>query len=299
MEDKALIFDIKRDCSEDGPGVRTTIFFKGCPLSCVWCQNPEGKYPSLGISFVSEACRPSECGAPCVEVCEAGCLKLYKTLKVDHSICTRCDNCFKVCPTNAIEPVGYWISREELIYRVLIDKPFYRSTNGGITISGGEATMQIGFLNGFLKELKKEEIHIVLETGGFFDLKTFKNQILPYLDLIYFDIKLFDDKESHNYTGQSNKTILENFDALVREAKIPIIPRIPLVPDITTTKENLTGIAQFLRKQNVQACSLMPYNPLWQGKPATLGLPLEYINNSYMTKDEERDCAQYLSCFGV
>ncbi len=293
MEQKALIFDIKRDCSEDGPGIRTTVFFKGCPLSCVWCHNPEGKVKRPELSFRAEACHPSECEAPCVEVCKAGCLNLNKSLHVDHSACTRCDSCFDLCPTNALEPTGYWITVEELLYRVLIDKPFYRSTGGGVTLSGGEATMQMGFMHTLLKELKKEGIHTALETCGFFELETFRNKVLPFLDLVYYDLKLIDDEESRLYTGHSNQLILENFVALTREEKISIVPRIPLVPDITATRDNLSAIAHFLRRYGVDTCSLMPYNPLWQDKAERLGLTTSYEHTSFMSKDSEDECANF------
>lgn len=286
VEQKALVFDIKRDCSEDGPGIRTTVFFKGCPLSCVWCHNPEGGEKRPELSFSAEACHPSECGASCVEVCETGCLSLNNTLNVDRSACTRCDRCFDVCPTDALEPSGYRITLQELLCRVLIDKPFYRSTGGGVTLSGGEATMQMEFMHGFLKELKKEGVHTALETCGFFDLGVFRELVLPYLDLIYFDLKLMDDEMSRRYTGQSNRLVLENFAALAREAKVAVVPRIPLVPDITATRENLASITQFLRRHSIRTCTLLPYNPLWQDKAERLGLSPSYKRTSFMSKEE-------------
>jgi pyruvate formate lyase activating enzyme len=293
LEQKTLVFDIKRDCSEDGPGIRTTVFFKGCPLSCIWCQNPEGKAKSPGLSFTFELCRPTECGTPCLDVCDGGCLQPAKTLNVDHSACTRCDRCFEVCPSKALKPIGYWITLEELLYKVSIDRPFYQSTNGGITLSGGEPTMQMDFIHHFLKELKKRGIHTALETCGFFNLEDFKKQVLPYLDLIYFDLKLIDDIKSRRYTGQSNQCILENFTALVCEAEIPLVPRIPLVPKITATKENLTGISKFLRRHKVTTCSLMPYNPLWQDKLKPLGLTTKHDHSSFMTTAEEKACIRH------
>ena len=288
-----MIFDIKRNCSEDGPGIRTTVFFKGCPLSCGWCQNPEGKARGPHLSFISERCQPSECGTPCLDVCEAGCLYMEQTLQVDHSTCTYCNLCFEVCPTNAIELIGYWITLKELLYKVSIDMPFYLSTNGGVTLSGGEPTLQMDFIHHFLKELKKRGIHTALETCGFFNLETFKKQVLPYLDLIYFDLKLIDDIESRRYTGQSNQCILENFVALTCETEIPLVPRIPLVPNITATEENLTGISKFLRRHKVMTCSLMPYNPLWQDKLKSLGLTTKYKHSSFMTRAQEEACIQF------
>lgn len=265
MEPKALIFDIKRDCSEDGPGIRTTVFFKGCPLSCVWCQNPEGQARTPELSYRAEACHPSECGVPF----EA------------------------ICPLHALEPVGYWIGLEELLYRVLIDEPFFKGTGGGVTLSGGEATLQVEFAHHFLMRLKQREIHTALETCGFFNYRRFQEQLLPYLDLVYFDLKLIDDDASRRYTGQSNRLILENFSRLVAEAKIPIVPRIPLIPGITTEPGNLAGLARFLAKHTSTEATMLPYNPLWLDKLKRLGKTAKYERRSFMTEEEKNECRKH------
>lgn len=292
MIDQALIFDIKRDCSEDGPGIRTTVFFKGCPLSCVWCQNPEGRDKQPGLSFKESACRPEQCGAACVEVCEAGCLHLNSDgrLSPNWSACSRCDKCFSVCPTKALEPVGYWISLDELMYRVTIDKPFYQTSGGGVTLSGGEATQQMAFNHRFLQCLKAEGIHTAIETSGFFNYRRFKEQLLPWLDLIYFDLKLIDEADSRQYTGQSNRLIFENFMRLVKEAEIPVIPRIPLIPGITTTKENLQGIARFLADNGIDTATLLPYNPLWEDKAVKLGRTIRYKRKGFLSPEDQHNC---------
>ncbi len=293
-ERKALIFDIKRDCSEDGPGIRTTVFFKGCPLSCVWCHNPEGKNPKPGISFNETACFAADCKRKCYRQCKTGCLKKGKPISVDHSLCSRCDKCFELCEAKAIEPVGRWYSVEELFYEVNIDKSFYDSTGGGVTLSGGEPTMQMEFISSFLQKLKSGGIHTAIETCGFFDYHHFQDMVLPYLDLIFFDLKLIDDDESSLYTGQSNVKILQNFKRLVNDANIPIIPRVPLIPDITATRENLAGIGEFLKKLKVTDCALMPYNPLWHDKLGKLGVKTDYKCKSFMDKGEEKACNDYL-----
>lgn len=241
MNDKGLIFDIKRDSTEDGPGIRTTVFFKGCPLSCIWCQNPEGK------KFLPE-------------------------------------------PDVHGNLIGTWYSVDELMYRLLQDKPFFTSTGGGVTLSGGEPTLQMDFAGHLLQALKREAIHTVLETCGFFKYEAFKEKMLPWLDLIYFDIKLINEADSKQYCGRSNKRILENFSRLIADAKIPVIPRIPLIPEITTTEENLKGIAAFLDKHGINSCELMPYNPLWIDKLEKLGLTPSYRRTSYMTPAEKKAC---------
>ena len=246
MSDKGLVFDIKRDCSEDGPGIRTTVFFKGCPLSCIWCQNPEGKEVKPEIDI--------------------------------HG-----------------KQIGTWYTVDELMYRLLQDKPFFISTGGGVTLSGGEATLQMDFSSKLLQALKHEGIHTALETSGFFDYPHFKEKMLPWLDLIYYDIKLIDDEASKRYCGQSNGRILSNFSQLLADALIPVIPRIPLIPGITTTEENLRGIAVFLEKHGVKSCSLMPYNPLWSDKLQKLGLTPRYYHKGFMTPAEQKNCINYFT----
>jgi len=296
-EIKALIFDIKRDCSEDGPGIRTTVFFKGCPLSCVWCHNPEGIFFKPSLSFSLDQCTPAECGGyACLEVCPSNVLRVNdenKIIEVNHDACIRCDECFQVCTPMALEPAGNWWGVKELLTTVLIDKDFFQSTGGGVTLSGGEPTLQMEFLHSFLVELKKEDINIGLETSGMFHLKKFQKYILPYLDFIYFDLKLIHPEESRKYTGCSNQDIIKNFLFLHYQSEKPMVTRIPLIPGITTTKRNLTGISQFLQKHGVTACSLMPYNPMWQDKAVKNGVTIKYSRLEFMSKKEEENGVQF------
>ena len=296
-ESKGLIFDIKRDCSEDGPGIRTTVFFKGCPLACVWCQNPEGISARPAISFSSDRCDPTECGGyACLDVCPLKVPSLNpenKKIRIDHDACNRCDKCFDVCIPKALEPVGSWWTVKELIEKVLIDKKFFNSTGGGVTLSGGEPTLQMEFLHRFLVALKQENINTGLETSGMFPLKEFQTYILPYLDFIYFDLKLIHPQESRKFTGSSNEKIINNFLYLNHEAPVPIVARIPLIPDITATENNLNGISQFLQKLGITACALMPYNPLWQDKAVKNGVAVSYSHPEFMSQREEDNCVQF------
>lgn len=295
MATKALIFDVQRNCSEDGPGIRTTVFFKGCPLACVWCQNPEGVAFTPGISFRAERCRPEECRAPCIPACPAGALARPAAagpLSLDRQACTRCDLCFAVCRSRALEPVGRWISLEDLLQRVLIDRPIFQATGGGVTLSGGEPTAQMGFAERFLRQLRRHGVHTVIETCGDFDYDRFRERLLPHLDLIYFDLKLIDDDQSRRYTGRSNRRILDNFSRLAADAGSRLVPRIPLVPGITATPENLAGLARFLRRAGLGRCSLMPYNPLWVDKLPRLGARASYHRRSFMSPAAEAACVE-------
>lgn len=296
VEAKALIFDIKRDCSEDGAGIRTTVFFKGCPLSCIWCQNPEGMSRQPAVLLKPELCHPEQCGAPCTGLCPAGYLGMtHSELKVFLS--KRLEQGYRVgdCPAKALETVGYWITLDELLYRVLIDKPFFLSSGGGVTVSGGEATLQSAFLEKFLKSLKQQGVSTALETCGFFRYATFKKRLLPWLDCIYFDLKLIDETAHRYFTGQSNKPILNNLLRLIEEAEIPVHVRIPLIPEITDTKENLKGIARFLKKHHIKSVHLMPYNPLWEDKLERLGLTSKYSHRQFMSDDELADCVDAIT----
>lgn len=290
MQTRALIFDIKRDCSEDGPGIRTTVFFKGCPLSCVWCQNPEGRDKQPTLSYTAMNCQPERCGTACIEVCTENCLYLSQgKLTIERERCTVCNRCCDVCPSGALQPSGYWIELDEMLYRLLIDRPFYQSSGGGVTLSGGEVTQQMEFVHHLLKALKQEGIQTAIETSGFFNYRRFCELLLPWLDLIYFDLKLIDDSASRQYTGQTNRLILENFRKLVDVAQVPVIPRVPLVPGITTDRENLQGIAEFLTRHGMDDATLLPYNPLWADKAIKLGEMPRYSRTTFMTQ-QEKDC---------
>lgn len=256
MGEKALIFDIKRDCSEDGPGIRSTVFFKGCPLSCIWCQNPEGQNRRPELSFSEGFCKPGP------------------------------------------SAVGYWMSLEECLYRLTIDAPHYKSSGGGVTLSGGEATQQMPFAQALLQTLKAKGIHTAIETCGYFSARDFRKSLLPYLDFIYFDLKLIDDEESRRYTGKSNQLILDNFTWLIKETDVPVIPRIPLIPSITTSKKNLSGISSLLQSLKVNQAVLIPYNPLWHDKRIRLNFPEKYTRRTFMTKEEQNTCIKYFSAAG-
>ena len=286
MTDKTLLVDIKRNALDDGPGIRTLLFFKGCPLSCVWCQNPEAKSPLKEISFNKDSC--SECGT-CLKVCNQEAIDFSNKYRIDRSLCNLCGKCIEVCPNYALEFVGQEYSIKELLEIILKDKIFYKNSGGGVTFSGGEPLYHIDYIKELVKELKKEDIHVCLETSGYYNRDKFYEFVLPFIDLIYFDLKIYNPKLHARYCKVSNERILENFEDIIKNKSIEILPRIPLIPNITDTDDNLSNLVNYLKTLNIKKIGLLPYNPLWLSKPEKIGIKPSYDYTKWLdNKDKER-----------
>jgi pyruvate formate lyase activating enzyme len=262
-----LIVDIKRGSLEDGPGTRTTVFFKGCPLSCKWCHNPEAMDPQSEIGFYPRNCIGC---FDCERACPEGAILKEPQERIDRTRCTRCGRCTEACPSKALREIGRFYDGEELLEYLLRDRVFYEISGGGVTLSGGEPALWPEYAGSLLNALKLQGVHAAMQTSGYFDYPAFEYCMLPYLDLIMYDLKLINDQEHHRHTGRSNKKILENFSRLVEEP-IEILPRIPLIPEVTASKENLEGIFEFLKGKGVKACDLLPYNSMGLSKLHHLG----------------------------
>jgi len=272
MTKQPLILDIKGNSLDDGPGIRTVVFFKGCPLSCLWCQNPESKKAEVEISFDEKECIGCD---TCLDICSEGALSRDNPYFIDRKRCTLCFDCADNCPALALTAVGREMPRDEIVAAVLKDKPFFDTSGGGVTLSGGEPTLFMEFTAGLLKELKSRGIHTLIETCGLFNLSHFQEVLYPHLDMIYYDLKLHDPDEHVRFCGARNDTILENFSALHRmseEGGIPVLARVPLIPGITDRESNLGAFAHLLRIQGVQRVQLLPYNPLWHEKSQKIGV---------------------------
>ena len=294
MTDKTLLVDIKRNALDDGPGIRTLLFFKGCPLSCVWCQNPEAKSPFKEITFNKDSC--SECGI-CLKVCNQDAIDFSNKYRIDRSLCDLCGNCIEVCPNYALEFVGQEYSIKELLEIILKDKIFYKNSGGGVTFSGGEPLYHMIFVHKLLKELKKAQIHCCIETSGFYNRKEFERLIMPYVDLIYFDLKILNPEKHAQYCKVSNERILENFEAIIKQETIRILPRIPLIPSITATINNLVELADYLYSFNIKEIGLLPYNPLWLSKSEKIGVNLLYHHSEWLTKKKKKEIKEIFSDF--
>jgi pyruvate formate lyase activating enzyme len=270
---RPIILDIKGNSLDDGPGIRTVVFFKGCPLDCSWCHNPESKRATAELSYDANEC--VDCRA-CVEACGKGAIRDGVPGRIERFMCDVCGDCVKVCPSGALSAVGRRMEVEEVALVIEKDKPFFETSGGGVTLSGGEPTMYMDFCNRLLSRLGGVGIHSIIETCGHFDLELFEEYVLPLVDAVYYDLKLFDDSAHVEHCGVSNDRILDNFTGLVSscgEAGKELLPRIPLVPGITDTEENLCEIAGFLRRSGARKFALLEYNPLWLEKGRKLGRP--------------------------
>ena len=247
---KGIVFDIKEFALNDGNGIRTTIFMKGCPLRCIWCHNPEGLSPQKQLFVKKNGCL--NCG-----LCKKPC---------DHEDCKVFGRCLHVCPCNLISIAGVEWESDALVAKLLKQKDVFNALNGGITISGGEPLMQWEFTAEILKALKGN-IHTTIETCGFASTKAFET-VINLCDFVFMDIKLFDRELHKKYTGVENDIILKNARILM-ESGIPHTFRIPLIPGITDTAENLGAISEFVGEEKVE---LLPYNPLAGAKYESVGL---------------------------
>jgi pyruvate formate lyase activating enzyme len=281
---KTLIVNIKRNSLDDGPGIRTVIFFKGCPLSCVWCQNPETKTASQEISFEKQNCLKCK---ECIEECKLGAIDFSNKYRINRELCILCGECINVCKGEALSFIGKEYSTDELITIILKDKPFYDNSGGGITLTGGEPTFHMEYLHDLLKKIKENNIHVCLETCGYYNHETFKKLILPYVDLIYFDLKILLDEMHKRYCRVSNEIIKNNFEELIKQQQVEILPRIPLIPKVTATEYNLTDFARYLKSLNITEIGLLPYNPLWLSKNDVIGVTSEYKRSKWMTQKEK------------
>jgi len=301
---RPLVAELKRNSLDDGPGIRTTVFFKGCPLRCAWCHNPETQDPGPEIMRVDNECLG--CGA-CVQACPTGAMTRGAGPRTpvravrDPARCRACGRCVDVCPGRGVRLVGSYYEPEKLAELAALDQPFYRNSGGGVTLSGGEPTLYPRYTERLVRALKARGLDVLLETCGYFAWDVFSRRILPHLDTVYFDLKLADPNEHARWTGRDNRLILENLRRLAaRRAPRPrLLVRIPLVPGVTATAENLAAIARILKELALKEAAVLPYNPLWLAKAHGLGRTASYSRSVWMTPAEESECVQVLASEGV
>lgn len=293
----ALIVDIRRNSLDDGPGIRSTVFFKGCVLNCVWCQNPETLSSKRELQHHSGNC--IGCGT-CVESCPNQAVTRDGDARLhDRSRCQLCGTCVESCPAGAVRFVGREYAVDELVADLVMDEPFYRNSGGGVTFSGGEPTIHTDYVAEVARQLRTRGIHTLLQTCGLYKAEAVEEKLLPHIDAIFFDTKIADAARHAQFTGVDNSIILANLSRLAGFARDRVLARVPLIPGITDTDENLNGIADIVTGLGFDRIGLLPYNPLWISKRAELGMELAYRHEQFMPEEELERCRAIMTARGL
>ncbi len=280
----AVVTNIQRYCVDDGEGIRTTVFLKGCPLSCVWCHNPETYSPKVQLMQRSEKC--TSCGR-CVSVCPAGAREISGKLLFDREKCTVCGRCAQVCPNSACEVCGKEMTVGEVMAVVEKDKMFYETSGGGMTVSGGECSLHPEFTLSLIRAAKDCGIGTSIETCGFGKSEFFREAAKLGASFL-FDIKEMDPEKHRKLCGADNALILSNLGMLM-ELGADITVRIPLIPGVNDSDEEISAIAEYLSAHSgrYRKAQIMPYHPMGTGKAKSL--EIEQIGIS--PKLYENECA--------
>jgi glycyl-radical enzyme activating protein family len=257
MPSKPLIFAVKRGSLDDGEGIRTVFFLKGCPLRCSWCHNPESWDGCANITLAPDKCLG--CGR-CGAACSTGAFAGEGPPRIDAGRCRRCGACADACISGALQRVGAFYSHEALCDIVREDRAFHAASGGGVTFSGGEPLAHMEYVGKAAARLHAEGVPVCVQTCGEFAYAAFRRHVARFIDVVYFDVKLMDPEEHARHTGRSNRRILDNLERLAGDGA-SIVPRTPLIPGITDTKANLEGIAAFLERLGLAASHvLLPCN---------------------------------------
>jgi pyruvate formate lyase activating enzyme len=281
--DSGIVFDIQRCSLHDGPGIRTTVFLKGCPLACLWCHNPESIAFEPQIAFDAAAC--AHCGA-CAAACEQGAHRIVDGAhRMDHARCTACGACVAACPNKALARIGERMTVAEVMAEVARDVDYYAASGGGLTVSGGEPMAQAAFTRALLAAARARGIHTCIETNGFAARARYA-AVLPYVDLVLFDYKATGEARHAALTGAGQATILANL-AFLHDAGAQIVLRCPLVPGVNDEPAHLTAIAELAaRYPNLVKVEVMAYHDLGRDKGARIGRPWQL--EDVPSADEER-----------
>ncbi len=294
--ESGMLFDIKHYAIHDGPGIRTTLFFKGCPLNCWWCHNPEGISPEPELMFNPNRCLP-ECSL-CVQRCPKNALaKNNGLLFIETSQCRLVGECAKICPTLALEKIGYKLTVAEAMAVVEKDRIFQETSNGGVTFSGGEPLMQPEFLEALLDACRQRGIHTIVDTSGHAPYEILE-RIRKKVDLFFYDLKLMDENKHREETGISNRLILDNLNKLAQTgSKIQI--RIPLIPEVNTSQEEIAAMAEYISSlPGIEEISLLPYHKMGGQKYENLNRPQPHSQAQAPSEEVIREIQSQLEPYG-
>jgi pyruvate formate lyase activating enzyme len=273
---KGIIFNIQKFSIHDGPGVRTTVFLKGCPLQCKWCSNPESQSEEIQILYDKGKCVHCQ---TCVHTCPHQAIQMTDDhIQIDHNKCVGCLSCVGSCLTDALTHEGEHKTVEEIVDVCLQDIDFYEESGGGVTISGGEGMGQPVFLKDLVTELKKHKIHVAIETTGYIKPEIF-HEVAPLFDLLLFDVKHYDSDRHFAGTNVHNEQIIENLKWAI-ENGMEVLPRIPVIPGFNASLTDAKGIATLLKEVGANRVQLLPFHQFGERK-------YELLNREYALKNEK------------
>jgi pyruvate formate lyase activating enzyme len=296
QEIEGIVFNIQRYSIDDGPGLRTTVFVKGCPLTCLWCSNPESQNPLPEVTWRYTSCK--KCGT-CVEICPLEIIALGEDgVHIDRESCDRCGKCVEACLTDTLRMSGKKMTVDEVFKVVKRDIDFYKVSGGGVTGSGGEILMQADFIAELFKRCREEEIHTCADTSGF-GTKEAMEKILAHSDLVYYDLKQMDPVEHKKQCGQSNDLILSNL-SLVVESKVPLVIRVPIIPGYTNSDENIEAIARTVAGLTKEApVYILPYHNYGANKYRMIDMKYQLDDVKIPTEEELDRAKQIVESYGL
>jgi len=290
-----VIFNIQRYSIHDGPGIRTTVFLKGCPLNCWWCQNPESQLSGQEMLFWGDRC--IGCGA-CSTICPSNAIQIKKGIPVtEKEKCILCGKCIEKCPALAREMIGEKLATEEVIKEIEKDFVFYEESGGGVTFSGGEPLGQSEFLEGLLNGCREKKIHTAVDTSGYISWRILK-KIIPKVDLFLYDLKIMDSERHKKYTGVFNEIILENLKKL-SSVHHNIFIRFPVIPGINDDSQNIKEMGEFLSSLTIAHVNLLPYHYIGIDKYRRLGRTYHLAATQPPSEEKLSEIVAILSKFNL
>jgi pyruvate formate lyase activating enzyme len=293
---EGIVFNIQRYSIDDGPGVRTTVFMKGCPLSCLWCSNPESQCGLPEVTYRYTSCK--RCGT-CVRVCPEGAVTLDDNgVHIDRKKCTLCEECVRNCVPEALRISGKKMTVDEVWKVVKKDADYYEASGGGVTASGGEILNQADFVAALFKKCREAGFHTNADTSGFGDPAALE-KILEYADLVYFDLKHLDPARHKEYTGQPNELILQNLKLVVKKG-VPVVIRVPLIPGYNNSEENLKALAKTVKDTAPDApVNILPYHRYGANKYRMVDMVYQLEDVPELTQDQLNKAKDIIESFGL